>query len=32
MELILFLDTRTIEESQKRLKAEIDKMKNKNGR
>lgn len=32
MELILFLEARTIEESQKRLKAEIDKMKNKNGR
>jgi|TARA_B110000444_G_C18294809_1_gene346778 hypothetical protein len=29
MELILFLESRTIEESQKQLKAEINKMKNK---
>ena len=29
MELILFLESRTIEESQKRLKAEIDKIKKK---
>ncbi len=31
-ELILWLDSRAIEKSQKRLKAEYDKMKNKNGR
>jgi len=31
-DVILWLDSRAIEKSQKRLKAEYDKMKNKNGR